>query len=108
MKKRIMVTVVTLTAALALSSTVFAGYFFGPGNAFYMEAAAGTGLQGKWVEGTMSVANAEGYLYSKRVWAQSGAEGSYSAWYGPSIHSVTHRDYGSFTNDYALVRGEWK
>lgn len=108
MKKQIMMTVVTLAVALVATSTVLAGYYFGPGNAFYMEAAAGVGLQGKWVEGTMSSANAEGYLYSKRVWAQSGAEGSYSAWHGPSIYSVTHRDYGSFTNDYAAVKGEWK
>ena len=108
MKKQCMVFGVFLTGMLLAVATVFAGYYFGPGNAFYMEASTGTSVRGLWVEGTMSAANVDGYLYSKRVYARSGAEGTYSAWHEPSIRSVTHRDYGSFTNDYAEVRGEWK
>ncbi len=88
--------------------TVFAGYNFGPNNIFRFDSDAGTHvLQGKWVEGTMSKGTAAADKYYKMVYARSGAEGTYSDWKSKSTSSVTHRDYGSFSDDYAETHGHW-
>lgn len=39
------------------------------------------------------------------VYARSGVGGTYSDWKSKSTLSVTHRDYGSFSDDYAETHG---
>lgn len=88
--------------------TVFAWYNFGPNNIFRFDSDAGTNvLKGRWVEGTMSRGTAEADKYYKMVYARSGAGGTYSDWKSKSTLSVMHRDYGSFSDDYAETHGHW-
>jgi hypothetical protein len=108
MKKKIGFAGFSLLITFVTAITVMAGYNFGPDNIFHLEASAGISWKGLWVEGKMSNAKLEAIEYSKRVYARSGATGTYSSWAEPSIDPVTHRNYGSFDNDYAEVRGEWK
>lgn len=108
MKKHLIFTVLCLMITLVSASLVSAGYNFGPNNIFHMEASAGINwLRGEWVEGTMSNGHPDARNYFKRIYARSGDGGTYSDWAPKDQTSITHRDYGAFGNDYAVVKGEW-
>lgn len=110
MKKILMVSGITIFILFATSVIAYADYLLGPNSVFKMHTAAGFNPLGLWIEGTMSDAKLEGIEYDKRVYARSGASGSYSSWKTPGFSpvTVTHRDYGAFNDDYAEVRGEWR
>lgn len=48
------------------------------------------------------------YNYEKRIYVRQGGSGSYSAWVSKSEYKVTHRDYGSLSDDSAYIKGEWR
>ena len=108
MKKYVGIACFSLAIALSGIGLVSAGYNLGPNNIFHMETQAGVAINGKWVEGTMSNGASDAWNYQKQVYARSGASGTYSDWAPKRQGSITHRDYGSFTDDYAEVRGNWR
>lgn len=92
----------TLAACLIAIGLVKAGYFCGPNDSLYMETRSGW----KWLEATLSNDSAQHY---KRVYVQSGNNGSYSWWVKPEDHSVTHKENaGLFDKDYAFANPCWK
>ena len=111
MKKYFTFAILSFVASTSGIWLVLAGYNLGPGNIFHMEAT-GSSVKGLWVQGTMSnsciAGNNECKKYEKQVYARSGASGSYSNWAPITQASITHRDYGSFFDDYAEVQGYWK
>ena len=108
MKKGVKFAFLSLVLTMVGSVPVLAGYNFGPDNIFHMEAKSGVSLRGCWTEGTMSNGTKAAYDYYKQVYAREGDGGTYSDWAPKTKPSITHRDYGSFSSDYAEVRGYWK
>lgn len=108
MKKYVTTLAFAVVVTVSGLATALAGYNLGPNNVFHMDTAAGTSLQGKWIEGTMSNGAPAAYNYQKQVYARSGAGGTYSDWAKKSTRSITHRDYGSLFDDYAEVKGYWR
>lgn len=108
MKKYFGFTALALIITITCASMVYA-YFDGPtGEEFELTARGGVELKGIWMEGTMTNANANAYNYEKRIYVHQGGSGSYSSWVSRNEYKVTHRDYGSFTNDTAYINGEWR
>ena len=107
MKKYFAATCLTI-ALLFVGMGIALAYSIGPNKLFLIEPSTGTSFKGLWVEATMKNNATPSWNYEKRVFAQSGKSGSWSNWVSKDIYSVTHRDYGSFTDDTAYTTGEWR
>lgn len=103
MKSHLKITTFLLVLCMVGILTVKAGYYTGSTDQLYFESSAGVDWRGLWVDASLSGKNDW-----KRVYAQSGGGGTYSAWEAPETWSAYVKDHGSFTDDFAVSWPEWR
>lgn len=81
---------------------VKAGYFVGPDKSLYVTAVTKTFS----IEGTIANDSAQHY---KKIYAQSGSQGSWSDLVAPTVHSVSKKDTRAiWEDDTAFLNPCWK
>lgn len=92
---------------LAGVSVASAGGRYGDdGKAINYEWHTGWNVQGNYTEAPTSN-RADSPAYQKRVFARSGADGSYSEWVPSGRTSVTHKDFVPYKTDLYDARFYW-